>query len=392
MCNRKTILIYCCWGNFGGAERALVNLLKVISKKDFDITLMLLNKNFCFLENIPNSVKIITPPFKKGMDASVGIKNLIKNKLKQKNFFVAVNLFFADLFNRFFGWSSILEKLLFEKQNIKYDCVFNWSNITGFGPIISKNLYKFQKKYIWIHSNFIFGMVKNIKYKKIFGDYDYIFWVSKELTSKAQKAYKSIAYKIFTLYNYIDVDSILKLSNSTGFKDNYKGCKILSVGRLVYVKGFDIVMKACKILLDKGYNIKWYVIGDGPEKEKLNSLIKENNLDNNFVLLGEKENPYPFFKECDIYVQSSRSEGYCLTLSEAKIFNKPIVTTVFSGTYEQIKDNETGIIVDTTPEGISAGVQKLLDNKGLREKLSNNLKEENKKSKTDYFDELEKFL
>ena len=392
MNNKKTILIYCLWSNFGGAERALVNLLRVISKKDFDITLMLSNKNFPFLEDIPHSVRIITPPFKKEMDASFGIKTLIKNKLKQKKLFVAISLSFAKLLDILFGWNSILVNLLFEKQNIKYDYIFNWSNVSGFGHIISNNLYKFQKNYIWIHSNFIFGILKNKKYKKFLNNYDYIFCVSKELTNKAQKAYKNVSDKIVTLYNPVDTDNILNLSNGDGFKDNYNGYRILSVGRLNYVKAFDIAIKACRILVDNGYNIKWFIVGDGYERENLVNLIKENKLENTFILLGEKNNPYPFFKECDIYVQPSRSEGYCLALAEAKTLNKPIVTTVFSGTYEQIKDKETGIIVKTNPNSIATGIRTILDNNELKEKLVNNLKEENKKTKLDFFSELNKFL
>lgn len=296
------------------------------------------------------------------------------------------------LFNNLFNCSFLLKELLFEKQNIKYDYIFNWTGLNVIGNIICSKLYHCNKNYIWVHVEHCLKKKVYKKYNKLYNENDFIFCVSQELTNKVRNKYKNIADKIVTLYNYININDVVKLSNDVGFEDDYNGRRILSVGRLDYIKGFDVLIKAYKILIDKGYDIKLYILGEGNERESLTNLIKENSLENKIILLGEKINPYPYFKECDIYVQSSRAEGYCLALAEAKIFNKPIVTTVFSGTYEQITNNENGIIVETTPEGIAAGVQKLLDNKDLREKLSNNLKEENKKPRPDYFAELKKYL
>ena len=385
MNNKKTILIFCDDMHIGGVNSVVYNLINIIPKEEYAITLMLCRKEGEFLKYIPDYVRIITPPYKKGMDVSFGFSFLIKQKIKQKKYFTALRLFLG----KFFNCNLLLTKLLFEKQSIKYDYLFYLKSANVFFSFVFEYIYSFEKKYIWLHSE---GLLQKEKYNKSLNKYDFIFCVSNELAKKAKKVYEDLSDKMSTLYIPMDVRNILNLSNGDGFKDNYNGCRILSVGRLVYLKGFDIAIKTCKILVDKGYDINWYIVGDGYEKEKLSSLIKENNLEKNFILLGEKENPYPFFKECDIYVQSSRSEGYCLTLAEAKIFNKPIVTTVFPGTYEQIKDNETGIIVETTPECIASGVQKLLDNKELREKLINNLKIENQKPKPDYFAELKKYL
>ena len=278
--------------------------------------------------------------------------------------------------------------MLFEKQKVKFDYIFNFWGVHTLFNIISVNLYKSNKKYVFVHdSRYLYK-----RYVCFYKKYDYIFCVSNELKNKVCNVYKNMSDKIITLHNAIDVNNILLLSKEIGFRDNYNGCRILSVGRFDYIKGFDIIIKSCKILLYKGYNVKWYIIGDGYENENLKLSIKENNLEDRFVLLGEKENPYPFFKECDIYVQPSRVDSYSLPLSEAKIFNKPIVTTSFMGSIEQIKDKETGLFVETSPEGIAVGVQQLLDNKELREKLTNNLKIENQKPNHDYFAELKKYL
>jgi len=387
--NKKAILIVSVHLRIGGIEKALISFLHKIPKEEYDVTLMLFQKEGEFMKYVPEYIKIITPPFKIGMNANLGLKYLINEKLKQKKFFTVLNLYMGALLEKLFDWSYLLRILLFEKQSFRYDTIFNfWGQTKMLIPIICKDLYQSNNKYIFLHDERRISK----KNKRYYSNYDLLFCVSKELTKKAKKIYKNISDKITTLHNFIDVNNILLLSKEISFKDNFNGCRILSVGRLDYVKGFDIVIKSCKILLDKGYDIKWYIVGDGPEKENLISLIKENNLDDRFILLGERVNPYPFFKECDIYVQPSRIDAYCLTLTEAKIFNKPIVATLFMGSKEQLNDNENAIIVETTPEGIAVGVQKLLDNKDLREKLINNLKEENKKPRPDYFAELKKYL
>lgn len=96
-------------------------------------------------------------------------------------------------------------------------------------------------------------------------------------------------------------------------------------------------------------------------------------MENNFILLGQNPNPYKFIRQCDIYVQPSRHEGFCITLAEAKLFNKPNVTTNFTGASEQIIDGMTGLIVDIDVDSLYLGVKKLLDNESLRNKFTFNL-------------------
>lgn len=389
--NKKTILIVSNSLNIGGVEKALVSLLNVIPKSEYDITLMLIRKEGEFLKYVPTDIKIITTPFKESNNANLGIRYLINKKIKNKNFISLLFLLIGLLLNKFLDLNFLLKVLLFKKQYLQFDFVFNFSGPNTLSHIISTEIYQCKKKYIWIHSDY-FAENKNAEqYRKYFKKYNLVFCVSNEIRNKLKKLYENISSKIVTLYNAIDKQMILNLANKTkGFENSYDGYRILSVGRLHYQKGFDIAIKACKILIDKGYDIKWYILGQGEEKENLDNLIKQNNLEENFILLGAFSNPYPFFRECDIYVQASRAEAYCLTLAEAKIFNKPIVTTVFSGTYEQIKDNETGIIVETNPKSIADGIEKLLKSNELRKKISLNLSKEEKGINS--FLELEKYL
>lgn len=129
--------------------------------------------------------------------------------------------------------------------------------------------------------------------------------------------------------------------------------------------------------LDDNLNLRWYLIGDGKEKENLEYLIKKNNLEDRIILLGTIGNPYPYFKECDIYVQPSRHEGYCITLAEARLFNKAIVTTDSVGAKEQIVDGETGLIVKFDKFEIYNAIKKIIENKQLGIYITDNLKKDN---------------
>ena len=171
------------------------------------------------------------------------------------------------------------------------------------------------------------------------------------------------------------------------YNDNYTGLRILTIGRLANQKGYDIALEACKILKEKEIEFKWYSLGIGPLKEEIEKYINENNLENNFKLLGVKSNPYPFIKDCDIYVQTSRFEGFGIAIAEARMLNKPVVTTRFDAVYNQMKDRKNGLVVDMNSQGIVNGILELINNKKLTNEIISYLKTE----KMGNTEELEKF-
>ena len=164
--------------------------------------------------------------------------------------------------------------------------------------------------------------------------------------------------------------------NENGFNDSFNGVRILTVGRLSKEKGQDLTINVLDRLKNEGYKVKWYCIGDGPEKDNYKQIIKNLKIETDYILLGSKLNPYPFMKQCDIYVQPSRHEGYCITLGEARCFDNPIVTTNFTGAKEQIKNEVTGLICDTSEEGIYKSIKDLLDDKDLYNNIKINLSKE----------------
>ena len=162
--------------------------------------------------------------------------------------------------------------------------------------------------------------------------------------------------------------------NEKSFDDLFDGVRILTVGRLSKEKGQELTINVLARLKNEGYKVRWYCIGDGPEKDNYRNRIKSLDIENDYILLGSKLNPYPFMKDCDIYVQPSKHEGYCITLGEARCFNNPIVTTNFTGANEQIKNEITGLVCDISEEGVYKSVKRLLDDKKLYGEIRRNLK------------------
>ena len=199
--------------------------------------------------------------------------------------------------------------------------------------------------------------------------------MSEECANVLKQRFSIYNDKIGVIHNIVSPSTINKMSQEKVDLER-KGVKLVSVGRLSHEKGFDLAIEACKNLVGDGYEIKWYIIGEGEGRGKLEKMIEENHLQDHFLLLGLKENPYPYIREADIYVQPSRFEGKSIAIDEAKILHKPIMVTNFSTAKDQIKNEENGLIIDMDAHSLSEGIKKLIHNEELRNKLIKNLSDE----------------
>lgn len=152
-------------------------------------------------------------------------------------------------------------------------------------------------------------------------------------------------------------------------------------------KGYDIALEAAKILHERGVNFRWYVIGEGEFRNEMECFIIKNGLQDIFILLGAIPNPYPYIKECTMYVQTSRHEGFGLSIAEARILNRPVITTEFDAVYNQMIQGKNGIVVKVSPAEVANAVEYMLNNKKLKESIIAFQKQEKKGNK----EELNKF-
>ena len=364
----------------GGAEKALVNLLNIMDYDKYNVDLFVFNHNGVFMKFVPEQVNLLSLP-QDYLDFSMPLGKSIKklfnrrklNILKDRILFTNVNYLkrkekHIDQYNWRYMKNSfgILDKEYdvaigyLEKSSI-YFCVDN---------------VKAKKKIGFIHSDYNkIGLDSNID-RKYFRDIDNIITVSKECAEVLKKEFPEYKRKIDFMYNIISPKLIYDMSKEKIKLDNSNSIILVSVGRLTNAKGYDIAIESCKKLIKKGYDIKWNIIGDGEERKNLENLIEKYNLEDRFILLGIKENPYPYVRNADIYVQTSRFEGKSIAIDEAKILNKPILITNFSTAKDQISNGEDGLIVDMNVDSIVKGLEKLINDTDLRNKLTKNLSKE----------------
>lgn len=215
-------------------------------------------------------------------------------------------------------------------------------------------------------------------HEKYYKKYNDIICVCKDNKKDFLNIFPSLNNKTKVFYNIINQEEIKKLAQEKiDLLKKGNEVVITTVGRLCEQKGQDRIIIILDELLKLGYNIRWFLVGDGDLREKLEIEIKNKKLEENLILLGTKLNPYPYIKNCDIYVQPSRSEGYCLTLAEAKILEKPIVVTEFAGSFEQIENQINGIRVKNQNKDILDGIIYLLENENIKIELEENLKKSN---------------
>lgn len=361
----------------GGAEKSLVSLLKLFDYSHYDVDLFAFKAQGLFIDKIPENVTV----YNAGDNFSAfdgDIKKALAHFIKKGRPDLAVMriAYALALKNRDSyvretkSWELMKKAVSFETK--KYDCVIGY--LEGTADWFAAEYPYAGKKIGYMHSY----LDKTDSDKKHFGEvvsrFDYFAAVSDECEQNLKKEYPD--YGGFTVIHNIVSPTLIK-DELTGEKlpDSDGAVKLLTVGRLSNEKGPDIAVRACAFL-KKSTDVpfKWYHIGSGREKESIISLIKELGVEDCFTLLGEKSNPYPYFADCDIYVQPSRYEGKSIAIDEAKCLYRPIVVTDFPSVYDQISDGETGLICKTDPESVADAVLKLLNDSSLRDKLSEKLK------------------
>ena len=391
---KKKILFMVSSMNIGGVEKSLLSLLSAIPKDKYEITILTLDKKGGFLEYIPNNVKLIEAEWFKYIKPLImdSPQNIIKRYIKNYEF-IKIPSFIYSYFkskkinDRYIYYKHVLKSIPECKE--KYDVAIAYAGPTEIIDAYISHKVKAEKKIAWVHFDISKHKINKKLYNNLYERFDKIFAVSNECKKKLDEIIPAVRNKSEVLFNIVSEDLINEMSESyVDFDDNYKGIKIITVGRLSKEKGQDLAIKALAKLKKDRYDVKWYCIGEGNSRREFEQLIKEYNLENNFLLLGSTSNPYPYIKNADIYVQTSRHEGYCLTLAEAKALNKPIVTTNFIGAYEQIKNNENGIIVSCNENDLADAIRKLIDEKEICSKFSNKLREE----KIDTTNEVNKLL
>ena len=368
--------------NIGGVEKSLLSLLNSMNPSDYDVDVLLLENNGGFLSEIPEWVRVIVADEYQCVRDAVNNPPLevIRAILKRGHFCRAFGLLIGYFFYKIRKDITLYYKYVFKKFKVdglksEYDCAVIYTSIITYLSYIVLN-FVIAKEYIgWIHFDFNRMNYEINSTKKLHERMRKIFVVSKSGMNAFCDAFPCLSEKCFVRYNTINKKDIIeksKVSIDLSTSEDY--LTIVTVSRLSREKGIDLIVESAGELLNNGIKFKWYIVGGGKEYGLVFSRLAEEGLLENVFLLGEIENPLPYIRCADIYVQPSRTEGYCTTSNEAKALGKPIVVTDVSGMREQFIDGETAYIVPVEDShAIFVAVKRLCLSEDERKRLADNI-------------------
>ena len=369
----------------GGVERSLISMLNNFDYINNEVDLMLYSHTGDFMPMLNDKVNLLDEinqysTFRKSIGETIKQGNLILGLTRVLSKFLAKvngkskNLSEYGIYQMQLMWKYALPFL--PKLDKEYDVAISylWPHY-----FVAKKV-KAKRKIAWIHTDYSTIETDIDMDLKMWNKFDYIIAVSEDCKNAFLKKYPSLKEKVKVMENITSPKFIRKMAEED-IEENIKeddSFKLVSVARLSHAKGIDNAVKALKLLHDRGLtNIKWYVVGYGGDEEMIRKIIKENNLEDSFILLGKKINPYPYINAGDIYVQPSRYEGKAVTVGEAQILGKPVIITNYTTSKSQVRENIDGYICELSIEGIANGIEKLYKDKNLRTQLSDNCKKTN---------------
>jgi len=368
--------------NIGGTEKALLSMIREMDRTKWDITILMLEEYGGFLNKIPDWVSVKYVYEYKSLKSYFNESPLsvLKKNVTEHKYLESIIIAILYFITKITGNLSYYYRYIF--KNIKaldknYDIAVAYAGPMDFITYFVANKINSEKKVQWIHFDIEKIHFNKRLASKLYKSFDKIFVVSKDGLGKFIKSFPKVMDKTQVFYNILDHEKINRFAdNGASFKDDFHGIRILTVGRLSKEKGQDLTIPVLARLKSEGYKVRWYCVGEGNDRDEYERLIENLNLRNDFILLGETINPYPYIKASDIYVQPSRHEGYGITIAEAKCLNKPIVITNFIGSNEQIEDGQNGLIAECTLDKICDKIKFLIDNPKVSENFSKALSRE----------------
>lgn len=365
----KRILIFSHAMELGGAERVLLGLLEALDTERYDVDLFLMRHEGELLKDIPEKIHLL-PEIPQYACLAVPIRRV----LQRGQLGVA--------WGRFLGKRKAkrrCEQLGVTGENdigLEYSHKFT----ERFMPPVGEGTYdlaisfltphyfvrdkvRAKRKIAWIHTDYSAVSVDYESQRSMWSAYDRIISISDQVTEAFMNAFPGMEGKVMTLPHFMPVDYIRRMSGAadvTEMAGRGDEIRLLSIGRFCVQKNFDNVPDICRRIREYGLNVKWYLIGYGGDEQLIRRRIAEAGMEDHVIILGKRENPYPYIKACEVYVQPSRYEGKCVCVIEAQILQKPVVITAYPTSGSQLEDEVDGVIVPMDNEGCAKGIADLL--------------------------------
>lgn len=374
---KPRILINIHYMELGGAERALLGLLNALDSSKVDVDLFINQHTGEFMPLIPEKINLL--PEKRGYNA-------IERPMKQILLEGQLGVLFGRLkavrqharyHETLSGNAKMMDNSAFQYMADgvqpflpslgylgEYDLAISF--VTPHNIVLNK--VRAKKKIAWIHTDYSTIHVNVEKELPVWSGYDYIASISPDCTRSFLKAFPSLEGKIIEIENILSPAFVRSQAELLDVSSEFSstGINLLSVGRYTNAKNYDNVPDIAKRIVDAGFpDLHWYIIGYGGDEELIRRKISEARMQDHVILMGKKENPYPYIKACGIYVQPSRYEGKSVTVREAQILCKPVIVTNYPTAGSQIRDGKDGIIVPMDNENCARGIVEAMKNQEL---------------------------
>lgn len=359
----------------GGFQKSLISLLQCFNYKKYDVDLLIMSPRGIFMEQIPEEVNII-----KGKISSEFFDSFPKciwKLIKEKEYKLSIKRSIHFLISRFDkGIAAIYMSKQIPAIHNEYNVAIDYNGQQILYYMVDN--IKSEKKITYFHSDYKKWRYYENADKKYYLKVDNIITISDICKESIDEIFPECNTKTKVIHNISSPKIINKLSVEeckVTFDRNY--INVIMVGRPSKTKGYDFAIEACFNLKKDGYKIRFYSIGTSDEINNFKKMVHKLNLENEFLFIGETNNPYSFMRQADIYIHPSRFEGKSVAIDEAKILCKPIILTNFTTAKDHINNGINGLIVDMNTNGVYEGIKSLIDNKGLQDKFIENLSKEN---------------
>ncbi len=367
----------------GGAQKSLISFLKALElsgKLDmYKIDLLVADKKGIFLSEIPQDVNVLkAPKYFKWMNCELkdisfwgdfsclGIMGkvctILKSKIKASKSSTRSEFWYT--------WRNFIPK-----NRIQYDVAIAYMD--GWPNYYISEKVSAKKKVLWVHNEYQKLGYDRKQDEKCYRGCDRVITISEKCKASFIEAFPELENKIEILEN-ITLASDIKEKAMGQLPEEFAGTenkiKILSIGRLTEQKAFDLAIASAAKLDENGQDFIWLILGEGPDREMLEKLVKDNHLEGKVLLPGVRSNPYIYMKYCDVFVQSSKYEGKSIVLDEAKVLACPIVVTDYKTVHDAIANEKTGLIVPMEAEEIAEAIVRITTDENLRDSILNELK------------------
>lgn len=365
---KKHILIFSHALELGGAERALIGLLHALDYTRVQVDLFLMRHEGALMDQIPQQVHLLP---EKPQYASLAVP--LKRVLQKGQFGVALGRYRGKM------EAKRRERELGITTGSVIGLEYSHKYTRAFMPPVGRREYdlavsfltphyfvaekvRANKKIAWIHTDYTTIFVDRESELPMWSKYDYIASISDSVGKCFCEIFPELGDRLVKIENILPTAIIRSPSNDSCPDDMVKdgSIRLLSIGRYCEQKNFDNVPDICRRIRQTGLDVKWYLIGFGSDEALIRERIAQAGMKDHVIMLGKRDNPYPYIANCDLYVQPSRYEGNSVTVHEAQVLAKPVVITRYATSASQLIDGFDGVIVPMDNEGCAAGIAELL--------------------------------